>query len=113
MSRVIYRATNKTNNKVYIGFDSKWPRRKIAHKTKTKTGSNLYFHNAIRKYGWDNFDWEVLKEDATPNDEIVFIHQYRSNEKNTGYRKIFYQNMWKVSVGKRTHCGGYTCRKIY
>ena len=56
----IYRATNTINGKVYIGFDSAWPKRKSEHKTAIKYGDNFKFYNAIRKYGWDCFVWEVI-----------------------------------------------------
>jgi group I intron endonuclease len=55
----IYKATNKVNGKSYIGFDSEWPSRKERHKENIKHRSQ-YFYNAIKKYGWDNFEWEVL-----------------------------------------------------
>ena len=56
----IYRATNILNGKVYIGFDSSWPKRKTEHKNSIKYDDNYKFYNAIRKYGWDNFNWEVI-----------------------------------------------------
>ena len=56
----IYRAFHKDTGKSYVGFDSAWPKRKYAHKHKSKTDDYQYFHNAIRKYGWESFDWEVL-----------------------------------------------------
>ena len=33
----IYRATNTINGKVYIGFDSAWPKRKRGHKSSAET----------------------------------------------------------------------------
>lgn len=61
---VIYKATNTVNQKVYIGFDSRWPRRKAQHKHTARYGTETtnVFYNAIRKYGWDNFKWEVIYE---------------------------------------------------
>lgn len=82
---VVYRAINKVTGKYYIGFDSSWPKRKIAHKTKAKTGSKTYFHSTIRKYGWESFEWEILKMDATLDDEILMIEHYKSNDKSFGY----------------------------
>lgn len=57
----IYRATNIKTNKSYIGFDSHWPKRKLEHKSAANrdTSSNK-FYNAIRKYGWDSFVWEII-----------------------------------------------------
>ena len=61
----IYIATNIVNNKCYVGFTSRSLEvRKERHKTEsfsvTQPGYKSAFHDAIRKYGWDNFKWEVL-----------------------------------------------------
>jgi group I intron endonuclease len=78
----IYRVTNKINNKVYIGFDSMWPRRKHNHKQylKTRTGK---FYSALKKYGWDNFQWEIIYQSKDGQHtlnvmENFFINQYDS-----------------------------------
>lgn len=57
----IYKATCIVNNKSYIGIDSYWPHRKSDHKRNALVYNQKFiFYNAIRKYGWDNFQWEVL-----------------------------------------------------
>lgn len=83
---VIYKAINKINGKSYIGFDSNWPSRKWVHlyHSKNETENTSYFHRAIRKYGWENFDWIVLKENATLEDEIILIEEH--NTFHTGDR---------------------------
>lgn len=57
---IIYKATNLINNKCYIG------QTKLTLQKRTKdhrnSKDNLYFHNAIRKYGIENFKWEVIFE---------------------------------------------------
>jgi group I intron endonuclease len=55
----IYKATNKINNKSYIGFDSNWPMRKYKHKERSEK-SNQALYCAIRKYGWNSFEWEII-----------------------------------------------------
>lgn len=60
--KLIYKATNIINGMCYIGVDSNWPHRKHAHKSAMKRGSNLLFHKALRKYGWENFKWEIVEE---------------------------------------------------
>lgn len=56
----IYKATNTFNKKSYIGIDSEWPKRCRGHKSAAKRGSKFFFHNALRKYGFENFKWEIL-----------------------------------------------------
>ena len=78
----IYKATNKINHKVYIGFDSKWPHRKNCHKCYHKNGDTK-FYRAIKKYGWHNFDWEIIfqsKDKSYTKDimENYFICEYNS-----------------------------------
>lgn len=90
----IYRSTNVVNGKVYVGFDSNWPTRKYAHRCNAfnpnTTDYSCAFHSAIRKYGKDNFIWDLLYqsmdfEHAFHEMESYFIAEYRSNEKPHGY----------------------------
>lgn len=78
----IYKATNKINGKVYIGFDSNWPLRKQKHKNKFQK-LNLVFYDAIKKYGWDNFQWDIIYQSLDGEHtlnvmENYFIKEYRS-----------------------------------
>jgi group I intron endonuclease len=60
--RLIYKATNRLNGKVYVGqTKSTLPKRKSEHKSAARK-SDYAFHRALRKYGFENFDWEVLTE---------------------------------------------------
>jgi group I intron endonuclease len=58
----IYKATNILTGKSYIGFDSRWPRRRNEHKHAAGSTSSYPFHSAMREYGFNNFYWEVLFE---------------------------------------------------
>lgn len=63
---IIYKVTNTINGKIYIGKTIQpLNKRKYTHKSYSKkdvlTRKNI-FHNAIRKYGWDAFKWEILCE---------------------------------------------------
>lgn len=87
----IYKATNTINGKVYIGFDSKWPNRQKIHKRKYKY-QNQKFYDAIKKYGWNNFAWELIYqskdfEHCLKTMEPFFIKEY-SSYKN-GYNMTF------------------------
>jgi hypothetical protein len=61
---IIYKVTNIKNNKVYVGKTIKsLEKRKIQHeKASIIKKDNAYFHNAIIKYGIENFKWEIIFE---------------------------------------------------
>lgn len=60
---IIYKATNLVNGKCYIGQTTNLAKRKLRHKSNILDDKNsAYFYNAVRKYGWCNFTWEVLCE---------------------------------------------------
>jgi group I intron endonuclease len=84
----IYKATNLINGKVYIGFDSNWPKRKLEHIRQMKY-LNHAFHNAIKKYGLEKFRWDILyqswdRKHTLSTMEPHFIEEYCSFGKN-GY----------------------------
>lgn len=83
-------ATNKINGKSYIGQTIRsLEKRKREHITDALNDNknSMYFHKAIRKYGQDNFDWEILYECGNMEDlnklEIYYIKLY--NTYNNGY----------------------------
>jgi group I intron endonuclease len=85
---VIYKVTNKQNGKVYIGKTTRELKKRIwAHYKSVRSGSETNFHNALRKYPKDNFDWEILattdNTDELSDLEIEFIKEYDSFK--TGY----------------------------
>ena len=57
----VYKHTNKTNGKVYIGKTC----RKPEYRWNEGKGYiyQRHFWNAINKYGWDNFEHEILIKD--------------------------------------------------
>jgi group I intron endonuclease len=79
----IYIIKNKINNKVYIGQTvTSINRRMTAHYTKAKNGVNLTgIDAAIRKYGKDSFDVNILCECSNERlDEMEkhYIKKYKS-----------------------------------
>lgn len=86
----IYKYQNKLNRKVYIGQSIDIERRQYNHKSSAYNEKandyNSPFHQAIRKYGLENFDFEIIAE-LTPEEysrqtlnqlEIFFIKLYDS-----------------------------------
>lgn len=58
---IVYKATNKINGKKYVGQTSGTLKDRIKdHLKAAKRGSKYFFHKAIRKYGIDNFWWEII-----------------------------------------------------
>ena len=89
---IIYKATNKINGKVYIGQTiNSLEHRKSGHERDAccKKKSTVYFHNALLKYGFENFNWEVIKECASQKEldyyEDYYIKEYESTNKEKGY----------------------------
>lgn len=72
MSCIVYYHTNRVNGKKYVGYtkmttiDKRWR----IHIEVAKMGSTLFFHNAIRKYGIDAWDHEILCEVTSLSDAL-------------------------------------------
>ena len=83
----VYLHRNKVNGKVYVGITSKAPERRWRNGFGYSDQS--LFWKAIVKYGWDNFEHEILFENLTQDDaellERLLISKYRSNEREFGY----------------------------
>lgn len=79
----IYKITNLLNGKSYIGqsknIENRWRNHRWRYKYKER--EHLFLYQAMRRYGIENFSFEVLEEcneedlDAL---EIKYIEQYRS-----------------------------------
>lgn len=86
--RYIYLYTNKITDEKYVGQTSDPRRRRYEHKS--YHGGCKQFHSAIKKYGYENFDFEILFEgDEKEIDfnamEKLYIEQYKSNIEGIGY----------------------------
>lgn len=84
----VYMHTNKINGKRYIGITSQ-KSVKIRWKRGSGYSKQKRFYNAIKHYGWDCFEHEILfeglaKEEAEAKEEEL-IKEYRSNDLRYGY----------------------------
>lgn len=78
---LIYCATNKINGKKYIGQTTKsLEERRLSHIHDSKYHDDRLFLRALRKYGIESFEWEILCECSSVEDmvrkEIEFIEKF-------------------------------------
>ncbi len=81
---IIYKATNKINGKSYIGQTiNGLNKRKYNHEKESEyNNTSNVFHNAIRKYGNDAFEWEIISK-GFPYLFIDIFEMYWINYYNT------------------------------
>lgn len=101
---IIYCYTNKINNKKYIGQTINPEQRFRCHKSNYKNPKSIEYnsllHQAFRKYGYENFSYEILVQDIDDveilnNLEIYYINKFNS----------------KVPNGYNVEDGGKNCKK--
>ena len=100
----IYKHQNKINRKIYIGQTYQKPERRWQNGVSAYS-HNEHFLNAIKKYGWDNFEHELLLENLTEEEmkywEDYYIEFYESRNPEKGYninkggQKSPFQELWK------------------
>lgn len=84
VKKFIYKIQNKINGKIYIGQTNNLKRRIQEHKHDRRM--NHPIHNAIEKYGFDNFDISLLYYGENYNyEEKKYIKLFKSNCKEFGY----------------------------
>lgn len=84
----VYKHTNKSNGKVYIGITCRKP--EVRWNNGKGYENNEYFYRAIQKYGWeDGFIHEIIADGLTKKDackiEIELIATYDSTNYDKGY----------------------------
>ena len=82
---LIYKATSKTTGKVYIGQTQSTLEERIRKHQVASENKQYHFYNAIRKYGFDDFTWEIIEDNINDVDtlnerEIYWIEYYNSYE---------------------------------
>lgn len=94
---IVYCYTNKINSKKYIG-QTLWEKQRYnQHKNCCE---DSLFHRAVKKYGFDNFDYEILFE----SDKVEDL-----NQKEMEYIKVFNTlapNGYNIDAGGRNNYHG-------
>jgi len=104
MTAKIYLVTNKVNNKKYVGFTIQTIRRRWKSHIwmamsgyKHSSSSNIYFYNAIRKYGPENFIIEQIYE----SEDINHTKNVMEN-----FFILKYNTFWNCEEGYNSTLGG-------
>lgn len=85
---IVYQHKNKINGKIYIGITSRKPEERWGSDGRNYKTSP-HFYSAIQKYGWDNFEHNILftnlsKEQACEKEQEL-IKYYNSMDREFGY----------------------------
>lgn len=99
----VYKITNLINNKCYIGssirVDKRWKQHINDSKNINSEKYNYPLYKAFRKYGIDNFKFEILSDDFDnaesmqkyENEMIIFYNSY-----NNGYNQTYNTNQSEI-----------------
>ena len=98
----VYVHTNKVNDKRYVGITGRDPEKRWANGL--GYASNYHFSNAIKKYGWDNFQHEILFEFDTVEEalkkETELILEWKTNTPELGYNILIEGTIGSYTLGK-------------
>lgn len=94
---IVYKATNLINNKIYIGQTTKNLEQRIKKhwsdtlREQQNKRTSVRFHNALYKYGKQNFYWEIIDKannlEELNKKEIYWIKKLNANEREYGYNE--------------------------
>jgi len=122
---IIYKITNKTTNKSYIGQTVGTFKRRLQQHIRTSKldkSKQCYFHNAINKYGIDAFNCKIIDKckniDELNVKEIYYIEKYntlkpngynltRGGKSTTGF-KFSDESKLKISESNKEACKNRT-----
>lgn len=88
----VYKATNVINGKIYIGLtenDLETRKKQHSYRMKLDTSRHNVFYNALRKHGFEAFEWCVLESANTLEElgalEKKYINELNALDTNIGY----------------------------
>lgn len=86
----IYKITNLITNKIYIGSSKNIRKRWKIHRASLRAGKhhNEHLSSAYKKYGLENFTWEVIEFtniENLQNREQYWIDFFKSSDRENGY----------------------------
>lgn len=102
----IYKFTNKKNNMSYIGQSIKPCKRLKEHLYGRKNKINTYFDRVLRKYGIENFDFEVIDK-ANSQEKIDELEREYIDKYNT-----LKPNGYNILKGGRNQQGSWNSKPI-
>lgn len=119
----VYVHVNKINGKIYIGQTCNSLYVRSGHGSGIGYKHCAHFYNAIKKYGWDNFEHIILIDDISLEIaniiEEELISKYNSMDRNIGYNmmsgggnKVRRQEVTDKIAEKNRHPSEETRRKM-
>lgn len=97
---IVYQHVNKINGKRYIGITKRKPEERWGSNG-SNYNSSPHFYNAIKKYGWDNFEHEVLFENLSKDEacekEKELIKIYNTTDRRFGYNSTTGGEMFEMT----------------
>lgn len=102
----IYTFTNRVTGKKYVGYTGIGIGRLYSHKHSIKLGKKTKFYDAVRSYGWDNFNFEIIYQSKDEYHtkyvmEEYFIRDFDSVENGynmtyggNGVDSSYLKNIW-------------------
>ena len=95
----VYLHINKINGKEYVGITSTKPEKRWGSNGFGYKGQPFYY--AIQKYGWNNFEHKILKENLTEKEACDFEYNYiKENDLvKKGYNADFGGKLGKSRFG--------------
>lgn len=97
----VYVHTNKINGKMYVGQTVHGDNPELRWRNNGKGyEKSTYFQNAIKKYGWENFDHEIIANNLTADEankfERLLIEKLNTMNEEYGYNLVSGGNSGKT-----------------